>query len=67
TVEAGAKITEGMAWTIAMAGTLDVQGERLFKKVLSNHPKWDFAADTIGDTLVITACHRQTATAIIVR
>ncbi|MCL1856791.1 MAG: hypothetical protein FWF84_04010, partial [Kiritimatiellaeota bacterium] len=67
TVEAGAKITEGMAWTIATAGTLDVQGAKLFTTVESNHPKWTFTASAVGDRIVIAPVRRTAGTTLIVR
>ena len=67
TVEEGAVITEEMAWTIATAGTLDVQGAKLFTQVESNHPKWTFAASAEGDRIVIAPVRRTAGTTLIVR
>ncbi|MCL1857336.1 MAG: hypothetical protein FWF84_06850, partial [Kiritimatiellaeota bacterium] len=67
TVENDAKITEAMAWTIVTAGTLDVQGAKPFTRVESNHPKWTFTAEAVGDAIVIAPCRKTAGTILIVR
>ncbi|MCL1857192.1 MAG: hypothetical protein FWF84_06105, partial [Kiritimatiellaeota bacterium] len=67
TLEAGAVIEAGMRWTIATAGTLTANGDTLFRKVLCNDPRWTFAVEEEGDTLVMVACRKTTGTTIMIR
>ena len=67
TVEKGANIEEGMTWTIATAGTVNAVDGKLFTKIVSSDPYWEFTAFEEGASVKIGATKRLQGTSIIVR